>query len=618
MKRLKGFDYFASNYALFFLQNESYKTKSGGIITIATVFLFAAFAFYLGLEIFYREKPIDTMIIVVNSLPNDINFAVPFAFLLQDKTGTLVENAYSYLNASATYIDANNTNGVFTNNKMETMKMRYCNHTDYSPEILQAYIDMALDQAKCFDNQNVTLGGDFSGNYVKYINVLISPCQNSSENNFSCASQDLINEFLKTTDIAIAMHHESLSYDSSQFQTPIKKLLIEDGNMMDRKICKQYKYYLQKFIIYSDSGLFISTQVVQTYYQIDRVVVDYLINADDDPNPCLFKFLIQSSHNTRTQHRTYLKLSDVIAQVGGALNVYLIFFSQILKHLYQRKMNEKLMRHLFIDDENGNKDQSFRKINSEKFKKIIKKAELSFNGDRINLKVEKTKNQNNNNISLALRDESKPNISLVPLIKLSDNISILNNNAKDKNKILPEKIIITTNNNNQLLTDDKMKNPINIKNPLKNNPLIRINEDIELKRIKNLKFSLFQHLKMLIPCCYCCMNKNLDQRKQNFLELLLFSSKYFDIVEIVKKLHQFERMKYVIFSKKEIALFNSVSQPSNPLIFSKKSNFITERLKFDNDIEAQKKIVETIVEMNDNLIEGKTTKRLLKLKFNNN
>lgn len=219
---------------------------------------------------------------------------------------------------------------------------------------------------------------------------------------------------------------------------------------------------------------------------------------------------------------------------------------------------------------------------------------------------------------MALRDESKPNISLVPLIKLSDNISILNNNAKDKNKILPEKIIITTNNNNQLLTDDKMKNPINIKNPLKNNPLIRINEDIELKRIKNLKFSLFQHLKMFIPCCYCCMNKNLDQRKQNFLELLLFSSKYFDIVEIVKKLHQFERMKYVIFSKKEIALFNSVSQPSNPLIFSKKSNFITERLKFDNDIEAQKKIVETIVEMNDNLIEGKTTKRLLKLKFNNN
>ena len=111
------------------------------------------------------------------------------------------------------------------------------------------------------------------------------------------------------------------------------------------------------------------------------------------------------------------------------------------------------------------------------------------------------------------------------------------------------------------------------------------------------------------------VNRKLSIRDSNFQELISITIKYFDIVEIVKKLHEFERLKYVVFRKKEIALFNYVNQPSNPLIYSIQLNLITERLKFNNDLEKQKKILESLYVKN-NFKDDKFTKRLLKLNYN--
>ena len=230
-------------------------------------------------------------------------------------------------------------------------------------------------------------------------------------------------------------------------------------------------------------------------------------------------------------------------------------------------------------------------------------------------------------------------------MKLSDNISMVSNLITEKNKItdknnITDKNIITDKNNItdkinitdkvNILTDNNRvisnKNETNFtisknfqsKQYSKfsiNNSISQINEEIELKKIKNLKFSLFQHFRKLIPCCCCFVNRKLSNRYSNFEELISFTIKYFDILEIVKKLHEFERLKYVVFSKKQIALFNYVNQPSNPLIYSTQLNFITERLKFDNDLEKQKKILESLFELN-NFKDDKFTKRLLKLNFN--
>ena len=129
-----------------------------------------------------------------------------------------------------------------------------------------------------------------------------------------------------------------------------------------------------------------------------------------------------------------------------------------------------------------------------------------------------------------------------------------------------------------------------------------------------MKFTFFQHFRFMF--CNCCLERNLSARKGNFDELFNFTLKYFDIVEIVRKLHEFERMKYVMFNKQQIALFNSISQPSNPLIRSNNLNFVTKRLKFDNDKEAQKQIINNILRHKTQFMEEKTSKRLLKLKFN--
>ena len=108
----------------------------GGIVTIVTLLIFSVFSFYLGSEIFYKEKPIGIPIVIVNTVPKDIVFAVTFAFLLQDIYGSTIPNGNKLIDIQATYYDLINTNGFFTNqNPPMTMNMRLCNHSYYSPEL---------------------------------------------------------------------------------------------------------------------------------------------------------------------------------------------------------------------------------------------------------------------------------------------------------------------------------------------------------------------------------------------------------------------------------------------------------------------------------------------------
>ena len=286
--------------------------------------------------------------------------------------------------------------------------MRLCNHSDYSPELSKQYDDMALDGGFCFDNQHVIIGGDSSGAYVKYIEVLIKPCVNSTFNNFSCDLQENVDYFVSRRDVKIAMHHESLSYDASKYNNPVRKILIEDCYTMDPKLSKSYRYNIENFIVYSQTGFVVTRTINQTFYQIDNVVSDYSTVDDNDPNKYLFRFMIQSSINTKTQNRSYLQVSDVIAQVGGALNAYLIMVSLVLKYLYQRKMNEKLMRELFIDEENSN-NYGFTPNLLES--KIIKKSELNLK-EKVSFKEEKEIYNN----SLAFRENSRQNIKLIPMM----------------------------------------------------------------------------------------------------------------------------------------------------------------------------------------------------------
>ena len=187
---------------------------------------------------------------------------------------------------------------------------------------------MQLTDARCFDQKNLTLGGDFSGDYVMYYDITLTPCVNSSRNNNSCANTEELKSYFDQEDLMLALHHESLSYNSSNNKVPLSKFLIEDDYRIDNKVCKILYFYMQSFTVLTDNGFFSSDINNITIHNFDYVKSDFRLNKPGDN--CLFNIKILSSINTRIQTRTYVTIYSIIAEVGGALNAYLILFRLLL------------------------------------------------------------------------------------------------------------------------------------------------------------------------------------------------------------------------------------------------------------------------------------------------
>jgi hypothetical protein len=611
MDNLMRLDYFAMGFNLFFKGEDSFKTKFGGIFSLFSFILFILFCMFIGSEIFLKQSPIDTMTRIIDTTPPDIIFNVPIAFLVQDKMGTDVPDWIKFITIEAKYYETKNVLGDFSNeNPPNPIKMRYCNQSDFSKEIYKQYLDMALDGGLCLDNQKIILGGDTAGEYFKYINITLLPCKNSSSNNYSCLPREDIEDILQNKDYMIALHHESLSYTSSNYENPVGRILIEDPYVFDMNICKIYKYHVQKFIIYSEQGFLFTSWDVREYYQFDYIATDFVMSRDYN-DKCLMKFMFQSSIFTRTNKRTYLKISDVIAEVGGALNAYLIIFNILFKSFYIKKMNEKLLINLYkdVDDNLSNDGKKIVSLQTQyRVKKSTKEDGTVLGSENLPTDNNKISNfvkltESSNNIKLKTNESSKGNLIILKSNNMLEQLNKSNlrriENKDDQKSDIYNRVQKTEIKHSQHLKQNSK--PFEI-------------EDYELKKIEKMTFSPFHYF--MLSLCKCCLDQKLVTRKYNFDELFRFSIQYIDIIEIVKKLHEFERMKYVLFSKEQIAIFNSISLPSNPFLNSKSLNFITEKFIYDNDKEAQKIYLERALYSKQGLLEDRINRRLLKLKLN--
>jgi hypothetical protein len=78
-------------------------------------------------------------------------------------------------------------------------------------------------------------------------------------------------------------------------------------------------------------------------------------------------------------------------------------------------------------------------------------------------------------------------------------------------------------------------------------------------------------------------------------------------------LQDFKKLKYILFNKKQLAIFNMIGDPSMPL-GNRLSSTMTQRTQFEIDIEAQKKKAKEFLNMDyGEMREEDVNRRLFKL-----
>lgn len=167
---------------------------------------------------------------------------------------------------------------------------------------------------------------------LSHISYKVSKCQNSSNNNYSCASDEDINEMLKY--VQIQASYPKSTFDFNNPKNPRKRGYNYQFYHMDLRLTKVYTATIKPTFLKTDYGLIHEEYLLETTdFNIDTLNSETLIrNTEDDP---LFYLDLSVGFDHQIYYRKNLKIYVFIANFGGIVNILLII-GKIIARYYNR------------------------------------------------------------------------------------------------------------------------------------------------------------------------------------------------------------------------------------------------------------------------------------------
>ena len=194
------------------------------------------------------------------------------------------------------------------------------------------------------------------GVYRPSFTYLISRCQNSTENNFSCAPDAAINEVIKYTYVQMSLPKNI--YDFTDPVMPRKRIYDNKIYLLDNSLTKLYIGTVLPIQVKTDVGLFYENyEVDSTDFNLDGGM-QYELNLRDSKNMFLIQYTLQLSFNTQTYYRKNVKFFEMFASLGGTLNILMIIGRFIGLAYNSHLFRYRLMNYSFenLDADSNNND----------------------------------------------------------------------------------------------------------------------------------------------------------------------------------------------------------------------------------------------------------------------
>ena len=126
---------------------------------------------------------------------------------------------------------------------------------------------------------------------------------------------------------------------------------------------------------------------------------------------------------------------------------------------------------------------------------------------------------------------------------------------------------------------------------------------IRQKRKDERKDSQYEYsmIELLITRnCPCHCSKKISLKEMIFNELEDYVMESIDIINIAKKSLELEKLKYVLLSKDQLALFNLISKPQNPTKKGAK-NKVTNLYEYSRNKEMQLSTLKELIQNSTNI-----------------
>ncbi|EAS04697.3 small GTP-binding domain protein (macronuclear) [Tetrahymena thermophila SB210] len=582
---IRKIDLFGSKINLRFNGAQTYQSNIGSLITIFIIGVIIARLISIFLIAIQRNNP--TVIFTERQVNDPALFeatskSFPMAFAMQDpvtKNYYIDESIYTVqaqLQQKFTTFNSSTQQNQTTWKYTDIILQRCTSQNFQNPNNLQYFISSNYTNMYCLPPDAVLpIQGDFPSPVFSQIQFIFKQCQKN------CKSQEEINYYLLKSGMALYM---SDSYvDPTQFYDPFQ---IYARNMYwhtSLQMPQDVIIFIRNNYVYSDFGWIISDKDIKKFpsYSFYENFL-YPPNFQQYFLTLTFKFEKQKENS---YSRKYQDISSIISEIGGFSQSLLAIGFLICTKISQLQLNQQLVNSVFNYDEPEETQQNHlikeqkthgccRAIfkNKQKKNKNNQQTEASQLQQLSSIQNNDTRQIFNKNVDYTFKSDQNQN----QLIKFKNKI---NQSTSSQFKSQEHKRSISNSQNHTLILasilqeqqkiqkDDKSKINQKISNKLIKK-IDKINQNSQKLKEKNfnsmleeqtrsMKLSVWEYIKSIFfPF------GNLRQKKKVIEYSINKLYNHLDILQILKRLIEVEKLKRLLLDKDQIKLFDYLPKPT--------------------------------------------------------
>ena len=327
-------------------------------------------------------------------------------------------------------------------NNITNIELEKCNKNLLKNQFLNQISAQDINYLYCIKpNQNLTFYGKYSDFLYgfKSIDIILLKCNNETNNN-KCKSEKEINE--KLHNHYLFFYYISHKVNHLNISNPIQTLLKYEQFLISQNFIKYYYYSILPSIYTTMNNFIFSRSKEYFFYEFNGIDFDFLENNDNSSNQIL-NVLFTSNNQINHYYRSFIRLKDLIAKMGGIIDIIFILFQVVTNYLSKKSLHIELINNLINNDckefckNFGNKkiDYSYTEFNNSNF--IFSNKNFEFKSFTVKNKNNEKKEKNNSNNLINNNSNNNNNLS-VEINNLKDNKIISNKSLKyylEKNRI---------------------------------------------------------------------------------------------------------------------------------------------------------------------------------------
>ena len=547
-----NFDMYARSPNFYFKNHDRINTCFGTLLTLVYIIVSLTLFIYHSIITIQRKNfKVHDSTIYGQEMPFiDLNSNILyFAFGLEDP---LTMNRFiddSIYIPKIVFVDKAKINDELVTVYQQNLEIEKCKVINFGENYQHLFLEDELNNSYCLKKfeQNLTLAGGYKYERFSYIRIRIYPCVNSSENNFSCKSQEEIDHFMSSGYFSIIL--KDIGLNPANYSIPVIPTLQDLYTTIDKRIYKNYILNLGVTEIHTDIGLFQEDIKTQKYLQFRKEMETFTFRNEEEyyQGKSVIIAQLKLDDNINVQTRSYIKIPEIFSTIGGYMQLMNTAFLLLTIIVNKFNFELKIINSIF-------------KFNLKKKKLIMKLQKLNDYDDlhisnisNIHTPVVNFKKMTNIAQHLDLLDNKSKNslmkeneINNISLLNFSEDKNELDNNNKNKITILKKhkrkSNALPIENSKMENTKDKMSK-INLR--LSQDHIKENGTNFNKKNIFNeLSYKDFNDKIELNMFDYCCCHLVYEKRHK-IIELFNITNSFYrkklDVVNVFNLLLLIEK-----------------------------------------------------------------------------